>query len=51
MEGCVDCDGEEGCEEGCCGEGEEGEWSVCVNLVFGQTFDGSEVILAKEVRY
>ena len=40
MEGCVNRDGEESREEGCCGEGEKGEWSVCVNLVFRQTFEG-----------
>ena len=34
MEGCVDRDGEDGREEGCCGEGEKGEWSVCVSLGF-----------------
>ena len=40
MEGCVDRCGEEGREEGCCSKGEKGEWSVCVNLVFRQTFEG-----------
>ena len=40
MEGCVDCDGEEGCEEGCCGEGEKVELSVYVSL---GSFEGSRV--------
>ena len=34
IEGCVDRDGEEGREERCCGEGEKGEWSAGVSMVF-----------------
>ena len=40
MEGCVNCDGEEGREEGCCSEGEKGERSTRISWVFRQAFEG-----------